>query len=142
MDTNDVKINAAVEHVGLTPDGAMDVPKKWEDVAWYNGGPPPGEEGNSVIAGHLDSKTGPAVFWDLNKLRPGDIVTIMTDRGTTVRFKVRETVVYDKDNAPLMQIFGPTDGAHLNLITCAGAWNNGQAEYDKRMVVYTDKVGP
>src|SRR5690348_15382799 len=30
-----IGVDAAIEYVGLTPDGLMDVPKKWENTAWY-----------------------------------------------------------------------------------------------------------
>jgi hypothetical protein len=62
-----IAVDAAVEHVGLTPDGAMDVPASYADVAWYTLGPKPGEPGNAAIAGHLDSPTARTAFWDLRK---------------------------------------------------------------------------
>ena len=73
-----IKVDAAVEHVGLTADGAMDVPKDYDNTAWYRLGPRPGEPGNAAIAGHVDSskKNGRAVFWDLTKLKPGDEVFV------------------------------------------------------------------
>src|SRR5687768_1091778 len=54
-------INAAIEHVGLDQQKRMDVPQDVNNVAWYKLGPLPGQPGNAVLAGHLDSKTGPAV---------------------------------------------------------------------------------
>ncbi|MDP9350328.1 MAG: class F sortase, partial [Chloroflexota bacterium] len=94
INTERVKVDAAVEHVGLTEDRAMDVPKAWENVAWYKLGPMPGEKGNSVIAGHLDSKTGPAVFSNLQDLQVGDVVSVVDESGETTRFKVRKMEVY------------------------------------------------
>lgn len=38
-----LRINASIQHLGLTPDGAMDVPKGPAEVAWFNLGPRPGE---------------------------------------------------------------------------------------------------
>src|SRR5579862_3543761 len=67
-----IHVNAPVEAVGITPDGSMDVPSQWNDAAWFEPGYRPGEDGNAVIVGHLDSLTGPALFWDLGKLKLGD----------------------------------------------------------------------
>src|SRR3989338_630451 len=70
-------VNAAIEYVGLTPQGAMDVPKGPSNAAWYKLGPRPGEEGSAVIAGHEGWKEGtPAIFDNLHTLRKGDRVTI------------------------------------------------------------------
>lgn len=44
--------------------GNMDIPKRDENVAWYQIGYYPGSKGNAVIAGHYDTATGsPAVFY-------------------------------------------------------------------------------
>src|SRR4051812_34701143 len=71
-----IGVDAAVEQVGKTPDGAMDVPHDYSETAWYNLGPRPGEPGNAVIDGHVDSTTGKAVFWDLRKLTRGDRIVV------------------------------------------------------------------
>ncbi len=126
--------------VGLTATRAMDVPTDWHHVGWFNLGPRPGESGSAVIAGHLDSSTGPAVFWDLKKLRIGDDVSIITGSGTTQTFRVTRTAVYTTKTAPLTELFGTASGAHLNLITCAGSWDKAQGKYDERLAVYTEKV--
>jgi hypothetical protein len=132
-----LRIAAAVEHVGLAPDGAMEVPKRYENVAWYNLGPPPGQAGNAVLAGHLDSKTGPAIFWRLRELRPGDEVFVLGNDDVERRFIVRAAESYRFDDAPLLRIFGPSAEAGLNLITCGGSFDRRSQNYDQRLVVYT-----
>ncbi len=143
--TSEVQVDTVVEHVGQTPDGAMDVPKRWDQVAWYQkekwGGTVPGAPGNAVIAGHLDSTTGPAVFWDLEKLKEGDEVAVIDEKGKTTRFRVFKKAIYYDDNAPLLEIFGPTEQARLNLITCDGKWDPVRKSYDRRLVVFTEKIG-
>ena len=133
-----IKVDAEVEHVGLTPDGAMDVPKNYDNVAWYSPGPKPGEPGNATIAGHVDSKRGEAVFWNLRKLKPGDEVYVVGSDGVERRFVVTLLEFYKRTDAPLQRIFGAADGRHLNLITCAGVFDRGRQEYDSVLVVYTD----
>ena len=141
IDTGRVRVDAPVEYVGLTPDGAMGTPDGWWNVAWYRLGPRPGEPGNAVLAGHLDSTAGPAVFWDLERLNPGDIVSVIDDRGQTIHFRVTRTQVYYTDDAPLNEIFGPAQGSHLNLITCDGSFDPAAGVYDRRLVVFTDRIG-
>ncbi len=133
-----IKVDAEVEHVGLTPDGAMDTPKNYDNVAWYSPGPKPGEPGNATIAGHVDSKRGEAVFWNLRKLKPGDEVYVVGSDGVERRFVVKLLEFYKRTDAPIHRIFGATDGRHLNLITCAGVFDRGRQEYDSVLVVYTD----
>jgi len=135
-----IKVDTVFEHVGLTSDGAMDVPKKQENVAWFNLWPIPGEIGNAVIAGHYGWKGGkPSAFDNLYKLRIGDKIYIKDDKGQTITFVVRELRRYD-ENAEATDVFYSDDGkAHLNLITCEGVWNKDTKSYSKRLVVFTDK---
>lgn len=136
-----LKIDADVEHVGLAPDGSMDVPQRFDTVGWYKLGARPGELGNAVLAGHLDSKTGPAIFWRLKELQPGDEIIVTGDDGKDRHFVVRELENYPYDRAPLERIFGPTESVGLNLITCIGTFDRRAQNYDQRLVVYTTLVG-
>jgi LPXTG-site transpeptidase (sortase) family protein len=132
-----IDIDTAIESVGLTPNGDMDVPKDSKQVAWFNPGPVPGSPGNSAISGHYDDKQGPAVFYRLGKLRKGDKV-IVTDANKVERvFTVMEVERYPYNKAPLARIFGMDFERDLNLITCAGAWNARTRNYSQRIVVYT-----
>ncbi len=135
-----IKVDATIEHVGLTPDGAMDVPKDPVNAAWFDRGPRPGEKGSSVIDGHFGTADGsPAVFDDLHELDPGDKLYVEDEKGTTTLFVVRELRKYDPD-ADASSVFSSRDGrAHLNLITCIGTWNTAEQSYSDRLVVFTDK---
>lgn len=135
-----INVDAPVESVGLTSDGAMDIPKGPDEVAWFNQGPRPGEIGSAVVSGHYGWKNNtPAVFDNLHKLRVGDKIYIEDEKGDVITFVVRETRVYDKD-AIVPEAFGSSDGkSHLNLITCTGDWNSSETSYSERLVVFTDK---
>jgi LPXTG-site transpeptidase (sortase) family protein len=135
-----ISVNAPIEAVGLTPDGAMEAPEGWWDVGWFRYGPIPGQLGNAVIAGHLDSTTGPAVFWHLRSLGPGDKVQVVMSNHQTLTFAVQQVVSYPYNGAPLDHIFGNASAANLNLITCSGDWDPVNHNYSNRMVVYTRKV--
>lgn len=135
-----IGVVALVEHVGLTADGAMDTPDGWMNVAWFQDGFKPGQAGNAVVAGHLDSRSGgPAVFWNLNQLQPGDEVTVSYENGDRYTFAVQdmEVLPYDVQGDAVTSIFGPSQTSDLNLITCNGDWDRGKATYTQRLVVYT-----
>ncbi|MDP2665319.1 MAG: class F sortase [bacterium] len=135
-----IQVDAAIEHVGLAPDGAMDTPKGPSDAAWFDGGPRPGEKGSAVIAGHFGWKENiPAVFDNLSTLRKGDKIYVENDKGEITTFVVRESRLFgEQGNAA--EVFSSSDSkAHLNLITCEGVWNKNTKSYSERLVVFTDK---
>jgi len=137
-----VGIDAAVENVGLDGEGAMDTPRNFDNTAWYAPGPRPGEQGNAVINGHVDSaalKRG-AVFWNLRQVQPGNLIIVISDDDTEHRFFVTSVQTYTAQNAPVSEIFGPADGAHLNLITCDAntPFNRRTGEYSGWLLVTAD----
>lgn len=137
-----IRVNAAIRSVGLTPDGSMGVPKIPSDAAWYMLGPKPGEKGSAVIAGHINWWYGAiGVFAHLKTLKPGDKIIVQDDRGVSTSFIVRKSRMYGiKEDAS--DVFRSYDGkSHLNLVTCAGVWDRVSKLYSKRLVIFTDKVG-
>lgn len=136
----EIGVNAGVERVGLDATGGMDVPRQWGDVAWLQDGPVPGQAGNAAIDGHLDSTTGPAVFWRLGSLKPGDKLMVVLADEQSVQFIVRETARYPYNRAPMTRIFGPATSSNLILITCGGSWNAASKNYSQRIVVYATRA--
>lgn len=135
-----INIDTTIEHVGLTPDGAMDTPKILENVAWFQFGIRPGDIGNAVIDGHYGWKNKKASAFDnLHTLQRGDTLSIVNDQGVSISFVVREIKNYDS-HAETKDIFISTDGkSHLNLITCEGTWNKIEKSYSNRLIIFTDK---
>jgi len=134
-------VNAQIEAVGKTANGDMAVPVNAESVGWYSFGAEPGETANAVIAGHLDTySSANGVFKNLDKLQAGDDVYVTNAQDETSHFTVSGLQVYDAGNAPLKDIFGASDKARLNLITCAGTWDSKSHQYTQRLVVYTNLV--
>lgn len=135
-----ININAPIESVGFTIDGAVDTPKGPINAAWFNQWPRPGEKGSSIITGHSGWKNGiPAVFDNLYKLQKGDKIYIEDQKGTIVAFIVREIKKY-KPTEDAVDVFESSDGlAHLNLITCTGIWDSLQKSRSDRLVVFSDK---
>lgn len=135
-----LNIDSVIEYVGLTKDGAMDVPKDQNNVGWLEIGNRPGEIGSAVLAGHYGWKNKkPSVFDSLYKLQKDDKIYIEDSLGNIISFTVRESKRYDQ-NATATEVFGSNDGlAHLNLITCEGIWDETSKSYPTRLVVFTDK---
>jgi len=130
-----IGVDAQVEAVGLDAQGRMATPSGASTVAWYQPGPTPGEVGNAVIAGHLDWTTGPAVFWRLGTLHPGDDVTVVRANGSQAHFIVDGTSMMSY-NAPTDGLFTRDGPPSLTLITCAGAWDRQRGTYLQRLVVH------
>lgn len=136
-----INVSSTVEYVGLTPDGAMDVPKNQNNVAWLEIGTRPGENGTAVIDGHYGWKDkNPSVFDNLYKLRPGDEILIKDDKGEDIYFVVREMKRYSPGANAKAVFISDDNKSHLNLITCEGAWNKDSKSYSTRLVIFTDKV--
>ena len=133
-----IGVDASVERTGRDKEGKVDVPKVSRNVAWFTESALPGQAGKtSVISGHLDDPYGPAVFYKLRMLVPGDEVEVTYENGERFVFVVEAKERYAFDRAPVQKVFGITARRMLNLITCDGAWNAGQANYGQRLVVYT-----
>ena len=137
-----IGVDAAIESVGLVGKGVMDVPQSLADAGWLRSGVAPGSPGNAVIDGHRDGITGqPAAFWSLGRLRSGDRIFVVTADGHELQFMVTNIGRYDRRNLPLVSVFGPSQQAHLNLITCAGPYLRSGGGYQDRLVVFTTLVG-
>ncbi len=131
-----LNINSGIQYLGITQ-GEMDSPNNSSDVGWFMPGSRPGENGSTVIAGHLNEKDGSkGVFANLNKLKTGDILYIEDSNKNIFTYAVRESRLYDHGYAE--EVFIPNDSPHLNLITCEGVWNQNTNTYNKRLVVFTD----
>jgi LPXTG-site transpeptidase (sortase) family protein len=133
-----INVDAHILYMGVTAAGDMDVPADLENVGWYKYGPHPGDTGSAVIAGHLEGVKDLGVFIGLDKLQKGDDISILDDKGATTNFVVRESRAYPQKERP-SEIFHSDTGAHLNLITCTGIWNNTTKRYSQRLVVFADK---
>ena len=136
-----INVDATFEYVGLTEEGAMNVPKDPASVAWFKLGTIPGEIGSAVVAGHSGYKNNKmGVFDNLYKLQKGDKLYVEKEKGDTVTFVVSKIQIYNpKANAG--DVFISSDGkAHMNLITCTGAWNEAERTHSSRLVIFTDRV--
>jgi hypothetical protein len=127
--------------LGLEPGGAMQVPGDFATAGWFAGGPVPGQLGPAVIAGHVDSRTGPAVFYRLRDLRPGQTIMVERADGTRLRFVVEQARSYPKAGFPTRAVFGPVPSAALRLITCTGDFDRTRGSYRDNLVVFARLAG-
>ena len=136
-----IAVNAPTVILGVDAQGTMLSPKNPMDIAWYTFSAKPGEKGNVVLSGHVDYVNfGPAVFWRLRELRPGDDVLLEVDGGRVFAYRVLAVATYDADTAPVQEIVGPTETEILTLITCTGAFDARNLEYADRLVVRAERV--
>ena len=136
-----IGVSSPLVRLGLNPDGTMQVPGDFQVAGWFTGGPQPGQLGPAVIAGHVDSRTGPAVFYRLRDLRPGDQIRVVRADGSRLRFVVEGARSYPKDGFPTGAVFGPVPGAALRLITCAGDFDRARGSYRDNLVVFARLAG-
>lgn len=134
-----INVDAVIESVGITASKGVGIPKDPLNVAWFNQGPFPGEEGNSIIVGHYGFKNyKPAVFDNLYKLQKGEKIYIEDRDGKTITFIVRELKKYKYDEEAYAVFVSNDEKAHLNLITCSGAWDENLGTHLSRLVVFAD----
>jgi hypothetical protein len=133
-----IGVAAEIMPVGLDSEGRLQVPplERAQVAGWYSLGPSPGEYGNAVIVGHVDSyATGPAVFFRLAALRPGDTIQVTRQDRTALRFAVDGVTSYPKAAFPTGLVYGPADKAQLRLVTCGGDFDDQNRSYPDNVIV-------
>jgi Sortase domain len=136
-----IGVDSRLMELGLKADGTMQVPPSGFPAGWYMGAPTPGELGPAIIAGHVDWK-GPGVFYDLHKLKPGDLVAVTRKDGSKPVFRVTRVQQFPKDQFPTKSVYGNIDHAGLRLITCGGTFNSQTGHYEDNIVAFADLVSP
>jgi hypothetical protein len=134
-----IGVRSKLLSLGLNPDGTIAVPSlatSADEAAWYKYSVTPGQVGAAVIEGHVDSYQGPAVFFRLGALRPGNLIDVTLADGITAVFRVTGVREYAKDKFPAAMIYGPTDYAALRLITCGGDFDFATGHYLSSVVVF------
>ncbi|MFI0900944.1 class F sortase [Streptomyces sp. NPDC020983] len=133
-----IGVNAPFTALHLDPSGNLGAPPAGEKnlVGWYADGPSPGERGPAIVAGHVDTKTGPAVFLMLRLVRPGDPVEITRADGTVAVFTVDSVEQFSKGDFPDRRVYGDTPDPQLRLITCGGSYDRSKRDYTDNVVVF------
>jgi Sortase domain len=134
-----IGVQSKLLHLGRNPDGTIQVPSLTTsagEAAWYKYSVTPGQAGTSVIEGHVDSFQGPAVFFRLGALRPGNEIDVTLADGVTAVFRVTGVREYAKAKYPAATIYGAADYAALRVITCGGDFDSATGHYLSSVVVF------
>ncbi|GAB3937784.1 hypothetical protein GCM10027614_16660 [Micromonospora vulcania] len=137
-----IDVRAEVVAVGADAAGVLEVPPldRPTIAGWYRYGASPGETGNAVLVGHVDSPAGPAVFFDLGRLVPGQEIQVTRADATVTTFTVDGVRSYPKEHFPTALVYGPADAAGLRLITCGGRFDAGTGNYVDNVVVFATRT--
>ena len=133
-----IGVDSSLVDLGLDAAGALEAPADFALAGWYADGPVPGDVGPAVVAGHVDSHRGPAVFFRLDELVPGDEVLVDRSDGTTARFLVTRVERHPKTAFPTDAVYGPTADAQLRLVTCGGDFDRSARSYEDNVVVFAE----
>jgi sortase (surface protein transpeptidase) len=141
VDIPRIGVHSRLLALGLQRDGTIATPPLSQArlASWYDKGPTPGERGPAVILGHVDTKKGPAVFYKLGRLRPGDAVRVTRKDGGVAAFTVDSVEHVSKAHFPTRRVYGDLGFAGLRLITCGGDFNGHS--YTGNTIVYGHLTG-
>ncbi|MFG2875523.1 class F sortase [Streptomyces sp. NPDC048337] len=136
-----INVDAPVMTVGLDAEGWIDAPPPQDRnlAGWYLNGISPGQRGSAVIVGHVDNAQGPAVFYGLGSVKPGNHIEVERYDGRTAVFEVYGVEVFAKDAFPGARVYGDTGHAELRVITCGGGYSKARG-YDGNVVVFARMV--
>ena len=135
-----IGLTVPLSTLGLNYDGTVQVPTDYQQAGWFRLGPTPGQVGSAVILGHVDNHQGPAVFFKIRTLAPGDQVSVTLADGVTATFAVTSVAMYSKSQFPAQQVYGSNGSSALQLVTCGGAFDANTGSYLSNVVAYTTLV--
>ena len=134
-----IGVSAQVIPLGENPDGTVAVPLLTQPqlTSWFDEGPAPGQRGPAALFGHVNTAyTGPAVFYELGDLRPGETVSVTRADGWTAVFRIDRIAMFAKAAFPTARVYGPTPDPELRLITCGGAFDLLSRTYLDNIVAF------
>jgi len=134
-----IHVDSPLVPLTLDPRHQLNAPSVYDRAGWYAAGVVPGDAGPAVIAGHVDSYRGPAVFFELGTLRPGDVVQVRRG-GQWLTFGVTAVGSYAKELFPAEQVYRATPDAELRVITCGGDFDRVHQRYYDNVVVYANLI--
>ena len=131
-----IGVRTRLIRLGLTASGALAVPPTASVAGWYTGSPRPGAIGAAVIVGHIDSVSGPGIFFRLLALRPGELIYVRRADHSLAVFQVTAVRTYLKTRFPTRAVYGAVPDAQLRLITCGGTFDYATGHYLSNVIVF------
>jgi sortase (surface protein transpeptidase) len=135
-----IGIDAPLGPLHMDESGELQAPADYALPGWYEEGAVPGETGPAVIAGHLDSQKGQAIFYRLHELKPEDLILVQRG-GKWLTFEVVSMGKFAKNKFPTAAVYGPTPDAQLRVITCGGSFDPVRRSYRDNVVVFAVAIG-
>jgi sortase A len=141
IDMPSVGIKGYLQRVGVDQDKQIAVPNNIHFAGWFVDSVAPGDEGLSIIDGHVDGPTQNAIFVQLPDVKIGDEFTVKMGDNTVRTFKVFATQSVELEQAA-SALFSQSPGVskQLNLITCIGTYKTDIGQYDKRFIVSSERI--
>jgi sortase (surface protein transpeptidase) len=130
-----IGVDTSLEALKVDSAGVLEPPTRADKAGWYAKGVAPGDAGPAVIAGHVDSKSGPGVFYRLPELKPGAEVLVERKDGSRLTFVVNHTYSTRKTAFPTAVVYGPTPLSELRLVTCGGDFDRVAGSYRDNVIV-------
>lgn len=135
-----IGVRSSLEHLDENPDHSIEVPRSFASAGWFTDSETPGQIGPMVILGHVDSRSGPAVFFRLGNLRPQDLVMVQRADGRQVSYRITGVREYAKDAFPTATVYANTPVPTIRLITCGGQFDPATGHYKSNVIAYGQAV--
>jgi sortase (surface protein transpeptidase) len=136
-----IGVDASVQSLTVDQNGVLPPPDSYDVTGWWREGPETGERAPAVIAGQVDSKRGPAVFFRLTDLGTGDQIFVDRADGTTAEFATQRIERHDKNAFPTDAVYRDTPDSQLRLITCGGKFDRKAHRYIDNIIVFAIRAG-
>lgn len=130
-----IGVDSRITDITTNIAGQLIPPPTTDIVGWYTGGPAPGDTGPALLAGHVDSRAGPGVFFHLADLHAGDRIAVDRADHTTTRFRVVSVTRVAKTAFPTGGVYAPEPAPLLRLITCGGTFDRSARSYRDNIIV-------
>lgn len=131
-----IGVQTRLVRLGLTSSGALQVPPTAAVAGWYTGSPRPGATGSAIIAGHIDSQSGPGIFYRLRLMHRGELIYVRRADKSLAVFRVTAVHTYPKAAFPTSAVYGAVPNAQLRLITCGGNFDWATGHYLSNVIVF------
>jgi sortase (surface protein transpeptidase) len=130
-----IGVDSRIVDIGVDRAGVLVPPGTTDVTGWFTAGPVPGTIGPALLAGHVDSRAGPGVFFRLAELRRGDVVVVDRAGGGSVSFVVVSSARVPKTAFPTDLVYSPKPVAMLRLVTCGGSFDRRAGSYRDNLIV-------
>lgn len=136
-----IGVDSFVQRAGVDQNNQIAVPTNVHLTSWFADSQKPGQDGLSIIAGHVSGRTTDGIFKGLAQLAEGDQFEVELGNGQILHYKVLSTTsAKASESANLLFSQNPKVRSQLNLITCGGNFDARTNQYEERVIVYTQLI--